>query len=205
MLQMNCQNCGRLIKSPLLAEVQLFMCPRCEEIVIVKDVVISKPETPSTLRHMLKNLLLSAKEKFRYNKFSESEIQNKIEINKRLAILLKREDFRLSMSHDIHVKITYNNSKTSARLLNISSTGAAIEFFVTDEVPEDNSETIIRLLLPEQTEPLTLLARIVWSRKTTTGATSPTVTLGLQFKNIDEKTRSSLWDFIVNNETSIHT
>lgn len=205
MLQMNCQNCGRLIKSPILAEVQLFVCPQCEEIVVVKDVVISTEEISRTLRSSLRELLISAKEKFQKSKPSNLDLRNKYELNKRLAILLRREDFRLKISYDFLVNIKFNDNKISARLLNISSTGAAIEFFELDKLPEDNSETSLQLLLPEHTKPLSLLARVVWSSKTTAGTSSPTVTLGLQFVNIDEKTRSCLWDFIVNIETSAHT
>lgn len=205
MLQMNCPNCGGLIKSPLLSEVQLFVCPRCEEIAIVKDVIISTKKTSTNLHSSLKNLLLSAREKFQRNKSNDLALQKKYNVDKRLAMLLKREDFRLNMSYAFLVQITFDSNKRSARLLNISSTGAAIEFFERGQLPEADSEAKFQLLLPGHPEPLSLLSRVVWSRKPTKGTKSPTVTMGLQFKNIDEKTRSSLWDFIVDAETSAHT
>lgn len=170
----------------------------------MKDVVISKEEISNTVRSALFRLLLAAKEKFINNKSRKLDTQNKYEINKRLAILLRRDDFRLKITYDFLVQIKFGDNKLSARLLNISSTGAAIEFFDVDQLPEHHHETTLQLLLPEHTKPLTLLARVVWSKKIIMGITSPTVTMGLQFKNIDEKTRSCLWDFIVNAETSTH-
>ena len=205
MIQMNCPNCGGIIKSPLLAEVQLFVCPKCEEIVVVKDVFIATSKTSFTLNSTLKKLLLSARDKFKFNKSNNIDIQTKYNVDKRLAILLKREDFRLNLSYDLLVQISFDNNKGSARLLNISSTGAAIEFFERGQLPEEGSEAKMQLLLPGHSEPLTFLSEVVWSSKPTNCTISPTVTMGLKFKNIDEKTRSCLWDFIVNAETSAHS
>jgi c-di-GMP-binding flagellar brake protein YcgR len=172
---------------------------------VVKDVVISTQNISITLRSSLKNLLLSARDKFQLNKSNNSDSKTKYDIDKRLAMLLRRDDFRLNMSYDFLVQLNFDSNKRSARLLNISSTGAAIEFFERGQLPEVDSETKFQLLLPGHLEPLSLIARVVWSRKPTKGTISSIVTMGLQFKNIDEKTRSYLWDFIVNAETSAHT
>jgi predicted RNA-binding Zn-ribbon protein involved in translation (DUF1610 family) len=205
MLQMNCSNCGGLIKSPHLAEVQIFLCPQCEEIVVVEDVVISTEKTPFDLRSSLKNLLFAAREKFQRNKSENLELQTKYEINKRLAKLLKRDDFRLNLSRDFFVQIGFGRDKRSARLLNISSTGAAIDIFDLGQLPDKDSETKFQLQLPGQEEPSSLLARVIWSGKPENIPVSPTITMGLQFKDMDEETRACLWDFIVNAETSTHT
>jgi hypothetical protein len=205
MLQMSCPHCGGIIKSPLLAEVQLFVCSQCEEIVVVKDVVISTQNIATTFHSNLKNLLLSAKDKFNRNKSNNTDIQTRYNFDKRLAKLLRRDDFRLDMSHDIFVQINFGNNNRSARLLNISSTGAAIEIYEQGELPANDSETRFQLMLQGHPEPLSLLARVVWSRKPAEGMASPTVTMGLQFKNTDEKERSCLWDFIVRSETSTQT
>jgi len=202
---MNCSNCSGLIKSPRLSEVQLFLCPQCEEIVVVENVAISPPKASIKLLSSLKNLLLSARDKFQINKSKKLDLQAKYDIDKRLAKLLKRDDFRLNMSHDFFVQINFDSNKRSARLLNISSTGASIEFFELGLLPEDNSETKFQLLFPGQTEPLSLLARVVWIGKPAEGTISPTITMGLQFKDIDEKIRSYLWGFIVSAETSVHS
>jgi len=205
MLQMNCLNCGGLIKSPHLAEVQIFLCPQCEEIVVVEDVVISTEKTTFDLRSSLKNLLFAAREKFQRNKSENSELQTKYEVNNRLARLLRRDDFRLNLSRDFFVQIGSDGSKRSARLLNISSTGAAIEIFDLGQLPDKDSETKFLLQFPGQEEPSSLLARVIWRGKPEDIPASPTITMGLHFKDIDEETRACLWDFIVNAETSDHT
>jgi len=205
MLQMNCSNCDGLIKSPHLAEVQIFLCPQCEEIVVVEDVVISTEKTPFDLRSSLKHLLFAAREKFQRNKSENLELQTKYEINKRLAQLLKRDDFRLNLSRDFFVQIGFGRDKRSARLLNISSTGAAIEIFDLGQLPDKDCETKFQLQLPGQEEPSSLLARVIWIGKPENFPISPTITMGLQFKVMDEETRACLWDFIVNAETSDHT
>ncbi len=205
MLQMNCSNCGGLIKSPRLAEVQLFLCPQCEEIVVVESVAISTQKISINLRSSLKNLLLSARDKFQINKSNKLDLQAKYDIDKRLAKLLRREDFRLTISHHFFIQINFDINKRSARLLNISSTGASIEFFELGLLPDEDSEIKLQLLLPGQEEPISLLARVVWIGKSANGTISPTIAMGLQFKDTDDKIRSCLWDFIVNAETSAHT
>ena len=203
MFQMNCPNCDGLIKSPHLVEVQLFLCPQCEDIVVVENVVISEPKTSINLYSSLKTLLLSAKEKFQINKANE-KLKTKYEVDQRLAKFLRRDDFRLNISHEFFVQTTFGEHKRSARLFNISSTGAAIEFFELGPLPEEESEAKVQLLLPGHAEPLWLPARVVWSGKLAKVEVSPTITTGLQFMDIDEKTRARLWDFIIANETSSH-
>jgi hypothetical protein len=205
MFQMNCTHCDGLIESPRLAEVQLFLCPQCEEIVVVENVTIAKEKSSINLRSSLRKLLISARDKFRINKADNSDIQAKYVIDKRLAKLLKRDDFRLDLSHDFFVQVGFDGQKRSAKLLNISSTGAAIEFFEMGEFPGDDSETTFQLPLPGQKDPLSILARVVWRGKPAKDTISPTITMGLQFREIDEEIRASLWEFIVNSETSART
>ena len=202
MLQMNCSNCGGLIKSPHLAEVQIFLCPQCEEIVVVEDVVISTEKGLFDLRFSLKNLLFAAREKFQRKKSENLELETKYEINKRSARLMRRDDFRLNLSRDFFVQIGVGEKKRSARLLNISSTGAAIEIFDLGQLPDEDSETKFYLQLPGKEEPSSLLARVIWSGKPENIPVSPTTTMGLQFKDMDEEARACLWDFIVDAETS---
>ncbi len=201
MLQMNCQSCGGLIKSPHLAEVQLFVCPLCKDIVVVNDVVIAEQTSSSPLRSALKNLLLSARDKFRSYRSQNQASENQLIINKRLAILLKREDFRLNIAYDLLVQVKFDDDRRSARLLNMSSTGAAVEFFDTGQRPEDHGEVGLHFTLPGQSDPLSLTCRVVWSRRTAEAPQPATVIMGMQFKELDEQTRQRLWDFIVDAET----
>ncbi len=204
MLQMTCNHCGGLIQSPHLAEVELFLCPQCEEIIVVDGVVIAPQEPSSRFRSTLKDLLCSAKEKFRRNRSKSSELKSKFEIDKRLARLLERDDFRLNLSEDYFVQISFGKYKRSARLLNISSTGVAVEFFELGEFPEKEAETEFQLTLPGQTKPISLFARVIWIGKPNKDIESPTITIGMQFQDINQQTRSLLWDFIVEAETMAH-
>jgi c-di-GMP-binding flagellar brake protein YcgR len=132
-------------------------------------------------------------------------MHDKYDLDKRLAMLLRRDDFRLKLFYDFLVMIHFRDYKISAKLLNISSTGASIEYFEKAQSPEVDSEMNLQIHIPKQSEPLSVKTKVVWIRKSTMGTVSPTVTMGLRFMNIDEKTRSRLWDFIVNAETSILT
>jgi hypothetical protein len=216
MFQMNCLNCRALIKSPLLSEVQVIECPQCKEIVRAQNVVVSTKKFSTGLRSSLKNLLLAARDKFRLNKSHVLDAQTSYDIDKRIAKLLRRDDFRLDMSYDLYVQIDFDNNKRLARLLNISSIGASIEFAGRGQLPENtsgkdlllpeaNSEINLQLPMTGDAGSLSLLSRVIWSRLPTKDTIFPSVTMGVQFKEIDEETRACLWDFIVNAETSGHT
>ena len=142
---------------------------------------------------------------FTLNKSHALDVQTSYEINNRLARLLKRDDFRLNISYDLYVQINFDSDKRLARLLNLSSTGAAIEFAKHGQLPGNNSETEFQLLLPGHTESLSSLARVVWSRMPEKDTISQSITMGVQFKDLDEETRACLWDFIVDGETSDHS
>ncbi len=213
---MKCSNCSGLVKSPLLVEVQVIECPQCEEIVGVKNVVVSSSKNTINLGSSLKKMLIAARDRFRVNKSHLLETQTSYDVNKRLAKLLRRDDFRLDMSDDLYVQIDFDNNKRLARLLNISPIGAGIEFAERDrspvnnserkiQVPENNSEIKIELPLPGATESLSLVGRVVWSNIPEKATIFPSTTMGLQLKDIDEETRACLWDFIVKTETETHT
>lgn len=205
MFQMNCSNCKELIKSPLLAEVQVIECPQCKEIVRVQNAVVSTKNFSISLRSSLKNLLFAARDKFRLNKSHILDAQINYDTGQRLAKLLRRDDFRLGMSYDLYVQINFDSTKRLARLLNISSIGAGIEFAEQGQLPEDDSEIQLQLPLSGCEESLSLLGRVVWRRIPGKDTISPSITMGVRFKDIDEETRACLWDFIVNAETSAHT
>lgn len=202
MFQMNCSNCGGIIKSPLLVEVQVIECPQCEKIVGIKNVIVSKKKFSISLRSSLKKLLLAARDKFRLNKSHVVDAQSSYEIDKRIAKLLRRDDFRLDVSYDIYVQINFDGHKRLAKLLNISPIGAGIEFAEGDLLPDDNAEIGFELPLPGDAESLTLHGRVVWRKIPAKDTLFPCTTMGLQFKDVDEATNACLWDFIVNSETS---
>jgi hypothetical protein len=142
--------------------------------------------------------------------------QTSYDIDKRIAKLLRRDDFRLDISYDLFVQVDFEKNTRLARLLNISSIGASIEFAERGQqsennsgknslLPEDNSDINLQLPVPGEAAPLSLPGRVVWSKIPAKDTILPSVSMGLQFKDIDEETRAGLWDFIVQSETSDHT
>ncbi len=125
---------------------------------------------------------------------------------------MRRDDFRLGLPYDLYVQINFDQHKKLARLLNISPLGAGVEFIertrprepdaeISTPLPENNAEINLLLPLPGETEPLSLVGNVIWSKIPEKGTLFPSIPMGVKFKNIDEQTRESLWDFIVNSDT----
>ncbi len=214
MLEMNCPRCNGLIKSPLLIELKTVDCSQCHENVEVKNVVVAtknfsmqRNDLTSRISHY-KKLLRDVEKEIKGHNTDENLKKNRPNSAENLRSSLKelllaaRDNFRLNMSYDLYVQINFDNHKRLARLLNISSTGAAIQLTGRGQVPEHNSQIKLELLLPGYAETLPLLARVVWSRKPANDTPSQSVEVGLQFISIDEETRACIWDFIVDSETS---
>ncbi len=214
MLQMNCPMCDGLIKSPLLVERLEIECPQCRENVKVHNVVVSTKQF-SMQRTDLVNRISNYKKLL-------SDVENEIEQGKKVGnvtrdsadslrsslkelLLAARDNFRLNMSYGLYVQINFDSNERLARLVNISSTGAAIEFTDRGPLPENNTEIKLQLLLPGYAASLSLLARVIWSRKLAKDTTSQSVNMGVQFKDLDQETRACIWAFIVESETSAYT
>jgi len=196
MFQMNCANCGGLINSPLLAEVHVLECPHCVEIVVVKNVVVLNEKGSISVSSFVKNFLRSAKTIFQLKKYNNFDLKTKRVIGERLSNLLIRDDFRLKISYDSYGQINFDERKRLARLLNISYGGAAIEFTEHGQLPKNKSETEFQLLLPGYAEALSFPAKVVWIRHPAKDTISPSITMGLQFKDIDKNTHKYLSGFI---------
>lgn len=108
-----------------------------------------------------------------------------------------RDNFRLEMPYNFYVEMGYDGKKRLGRLVNLSSKGACIEFIEGGELPPANSETTLQFLLPEQPEPFSLEARVVWTRKLTNDSNSRFVNLGVKFQNLNVNTYGCIWDFII--------
>ena len=195
MLQMNCSNCAGLIKSPLLAEVRFIECPQCLDTVLVENVVVSNKKNPVSLRPFFKNFLRFTKVIFQLNKYN-FDLKTKHVISERLTKQLIRDRFRLAISYALFCEINFDEKNRLARLLDISSEGAGIEFTGRGQLPENNSEMKFQLLLPGDAEVLSLPTKVVWIRTPAKGTISPSITLGLQFKDIEKNTLKRLSGFI---------
>lgn len=195
MLQMNCSNCFGLIKSPLLAEVRFIECPQCLDTVLVKNVVVSDKKSPISINSFFKNFLRFAKVIFQLRKYN-FDLKTKYVISERLTKQLIRDGFRLKISYDLYCNINFDEKKRLARLLDISYEGAGIEFTGRGNLPENNSEMKFQLLLPGYVEELSFPAKVVWIRIPAKGTISPSITMGLQFKDIEKSTHKCLCGFI---------
>ncbi len=217
MLQMNCPKCNGLIKTPLLVELLDIECPQCRENVKVHNVVVSTKNFSMQRNDLIKRIshykkLLKDVEK----EIEQGENDQKTTENSRKSadnlrsslkdlLLAARDNFRLNMSYDLYVQINFDGDKRLARLVNISSTGACIELVDRGQLPGNNTEIQLQLLLPGDSESLSFLARVVWSRNLAKDSTNKNVNMGIQFKDIDVQARECIWNFIVDAETSAHT
>jgi uncharacterized Zn finger protein (UPF0148 family) len=214
MLQMNCPKCDGLVKSPLLAELQTIECPSCRATVDVRNVVVStrnfsmqRDDLTDRISHY-KKMLRDVEKEIQAGLCEESMNEKKrksaagLRASLKDLLLAARDNFRLNMTYDLYVQINFGNIKRFARLLNISSTGAGIELVSRGQLPENNAEITFQLLLPGYAEPLSLPAKVIWSRKPVNEPASQSVNMGVKFADLDKDTRACIWGFIVDSETS---
>jgi hypothetical protein len=214
---MNCPKCNGLIKTPLLVEMLDIECPECREYVKVHNVVVSTKQFTmqrndlikriSHYKRLLKDVEKEIEQRGKDQKSTENTTKSADNLRSSLKELLlaARDNFRLNMSYDLYVQINFDGDKRLARLVNISSTGACIELVDRGQLPGDNTEIKLQLLLPGDSESLSFPARVVWSRNLAKDTTSNSVNIGVQFREIDEQARECIWNFIVDAETSAHT
>jgi hypothetical protein len=214
MLQMTCPNCEGLIKSLLLVEVEAIGCPHCKENVPVRNVVVATKNFSMHRADLIKRIahykkLLRDVEK----EIAQAEAggQDTDKSRKSAAslraslkdlLLAARDNFRLNMSYDLYVQIDFGSKKRLARLVNISSTGAAIELIDRGPVPDNATAVQFLLLLPGSQDSLGLAATVVWSRKLGAGKFFDSITMGVRFQELGQEIRTRIWDFIVSSETS---
>lgn len=127
-------------------------------------------------------------------------ISKKVTLKAALNMFSKsvRDKYRFKMPYNLYIEMSYDGKKRLGRLDNLSTNGACIEFIERGGLPPTNSETILQFLLPEQYEPFSFGARVVWIRKLTDDMNSRFVNLGVKFKKLDVNTYDCIWGFIVN-------
>lgn len=213
MFQMECPDCSYVIKSPLLVELQSVDCSQCRKSVKVKDVIVSTKSFSIQRKDLLNRISLYKKLLGEVEKEMQSMKEEKVATHTKKSVdsfraflkdLLQgaRDHYRLDMSHDFYVETSFDNKNRLARLINLSSRGAAIEFLERGQLPQRNAAIGLQLLLPGHAEPLSLHATVAWGSKPPEHSATEPVKMGLQFKNLDERTQACLWDFITNAESS---
>ena len=217
MLQMNCPRCDGLIKTPFLIELLDIECPQCRENVKVHNVVVSTKNFSMQRNDLIKRishykrLLKEVEKEIEQGKKDQKTTENtrrsadNLRSSLKELLLAARDNFRLNIPYDLYVQIDFDGDKRLARLVNISSTGACIELIDRGQLPRNNAEIKLQLLLPGGSESLSFLAKAVWSRDLTKDSTNKRVNVGIRFKDIDEQARECIWNFIVDAETATQT
>jgi len=216
MLLMNCPKCDGAIKSPFLAEIKSVECWQCREDVKVRDVFVStkgftmsREVLISRISHY-KKLLAETENELQATVKEGTTATKPQESDKSFHSILKdlmlgaRDNFRLDMPYDLYVELECDDNKRLGKLINICTQGAAIEFVDRQELPQAETEIKLSLLLPESAEPLSLPAKIVWTRKSRKDSQSQHVKIGVHYNSLDKKTHACLWDFIVKTSSSHH-
>lgn len=216
MLLMNCPKCNVDIKSPFLAEIECIECWQCKEEVKVKDVFVStngftipRKVLVNRISHYKKLLEETEKDLEAVAKGEEATTKPQ-KGDKNFHKILKdlmlgaRDNFRLDMPYDLYVQLENDNDKRLGKVINICAQGAAIELVERDKLPHAESDVKLSLLLPKAEEPLFLPAKIVWARKSRKDVRSQYIKIGIHYKNIDQATHSSLWNFIIETSSSPH-
>ncbi|MCK4508644.1 MAG: PilZ domain-containing protein [Desulfuromonadales bacterium] len=216
MLLMNCPKCDGAIKSPFLAEIKSVDCWQCKEEVKVRNVFVStkgftmsREDLINRISHY-KKLLKETEDELQATVEERTTSTKPQEGDKSFHSILKdlmlgaRDNFRLDIPYDLYVELECDDKKRLGRLINICAQGAAIEFAYREELPQAETEIKLSLLLPESAEPLSLPAKIVWTRKSRKDAQSQHVNIGVHYNNLDKKTHTCIWDFIVKTSSLHH-
>lgn len=108
-----------------------------------------------------------------------------------------RENYRLEISQVLPLDVEWEGDVTAWSLLNLSTKGATIKSKRLYGFPQPGSEVKLRLVLPDNAEPLSIAAKIAWIDKSTKGEEQSNLTLGVSFVTLNEKNRACIWDYIL--------
>ena len=207
MLQMKCPKCEGIISSPFLVEIGSVTCNQCKENVIVKDVFVTtevftmyRDTLLGRIRHyraLLKEVERD-KRSLRNSDVSSTAQQSLDQTYAALRELLEasRGNYRLEISQDLPLDIEWEGNITNGSLLNLSTKGASIKPKRLHVFPQKDSEVKLRLVLPDNAEPLSIAAKIVWVGKSKKGEEQNNIPMGVSFFNLNEKTSACIWDYI---------
>jgi Tfp pilus assembly protein PilZ len=209
MLQMKCPACETTISSPFLAEVGSTTCNHCKENVSVNDVFVTttaftmhRDTLLKRVRHYRTLLNEVEREKMlpRDSDVSSTAAQKNLEKNYaalRELLEASRENYRLTISQDLPLSIKWEGNTRNGCLLNLSTKGAAIKPQKLHGCPQKGSEVKLQLALPDNTEPLSITAKVAWTGKHEKAEGQNDTTMGVSFINVNEKARIDIWDYIV--------
>ena len=208
MLQTNCPKCKGVIESPFLNELRSAKCSQCQEIVTVGDVFVATGEFTIHREDLHKQIsryerLLREVEAERSMMANDQTVSSKtIQSFDQFCLALRellegaRSHFRLEMTRDIYVQIDSDNHKSKVKLLDLSTGGASLECEMFGNLLRSKAMVTLQLTLPKFHEPIAALAKVVWVRRMTRESAEKHYRIGVKFVNLDEKARTSIWNFI---------
>jgi len=113
-----------------------------------------------------------------------------------------RDKYRLGVPDNLYIETGFDDKKRLGRLVNLSCKGACIEFIEGGELPLSNTEITLQILLPQQSDPVSLVATVAWARKLPNNTNSRFVNLGVKFEKLNANTYDRIWGFIVDTISS---
>lgn len=211
MLQMNCSNCKGVISSPFLADISTIECGQCKENVPVKDVFITTEHFTvprddfadrtfrfqKLLRDVEKERLLLAESK----EVSAEKLEKLDQFSSSLKELLvgSRDSYRMDILCDLFVDVIDGHKKRKGKLVNLSTDGGSIEFEAKVKIPRKRSELKLDFSFPESSESFHIDAKVVWTKEQAGDNGPQNASIGVAFVDIEKKTRSCIWDYILDN------
>jgi hypothetical protein len=206
MLQMRCTKCSGVISSPFLAELSSIQCGQCKETVDIKDVYVTtkgltiyREDLSKQIYRFQKLLREVEKERSLLAKDDKKSVATQKGIDQLENIIKElldgaRQNFRLEIPYDSAIEIEFGSIGYRGKLINLSSEGASVSLENVVDLPSNRSDINLGILLPASSTPLSVKAKIVWSRKLTG---EKQFVFGVKFVEIDENARSAIWNFIV--------
>jgi len=216
MLKMKCSSCEKDIISPLLADLEHINCPTCKAEVPVKDIIVFSNGLSydrSQLRSQLYRYkdLLSAACKDRENLKNDQEANEKSKSSsERFVATLgeimagARNTYRVPLLQEYFVNyhsFQCGQIKGAALLLNLSTDGACIQTATNDFLPSKKQDILLSLSVPGCPTPLKINGKVAWTKLPEDAPQKHQI--GIQFTQIDDQTKASLWAFIEQISTKI--
>lgn len=202
MLKTNCPDCKCTVTSPFLSESKEMLCPDCNKIFPVKDVLISAGPYSIYREVLLKNiqrylrLLKEARIEISELEGADENSLAHMESAKTIKLFVKRLKELLDGCRDklrvpggsATVELSLNGETCKGKLVNISSTGVCIDLQVRSNVVSQGQSLSLRIIDVSLQEPLELQGEVIWN--TVKGR------MGLRLIDIDKPLKDSLWQFI---------
>lgn len=209
MLKMECPQCKAIIKSNLLTEVKTVVCKKCKTDIPVQQVYVTAMgytmlwEDLVARVYKYEKLLVEAEKEMeamvRSGRMSQQSINSMDKFIRALRDLLHgaRNNFRVCLS-DTPVQYAPDMSASTVhegKLVDLSVVGACIEPKSSKNLPGVKEFIALKFSLPTVEDPFSIKGKVKWVKHGVKNRNFHTG-IGVQFENLQESTRSQLWNFL---------